>query len=309
MEFFNRKEEVLEIQLTQRGKKLLSEGEFKPYYYEFFDDDLLYDTTGCGFTEEQNSSIPRIKETPRIKTQNIVHGVETEFNIEKQSKYPDEVKKAYLHNKNHEPLRYALGIADYSKSYAPAWNLSLKTGELVTGSFSQTYSPEDDYYEYIPQLQCTCSYLYESKKNKDVEYYLEEQSDTMNDKIYHKSDLFEDQTYYTIRQKNNLHIILSELNSIFDKENFDIEIFEVEKVEKQKDNLNKLTFNNIFYEIEDNFINIEINESTNINKNDVEWYFSISDDQTIMEEEQAILPTGDMIDFVDYNAENSENPC
>ena len=36
MSFFNKKEDVLEIELTQFGKKqLLSEGNFKPQYYAF----------------------------------------------------------------------------------------------------------------------------------------------------------------------------------------------------------------------------------------------------------------------------------
>ena len=44
MEFFNRKEEVLDVELTQYGKYLLSVGKFKPSFYAFFDDDVIYDT-------------------------------------------------------------------------------------------------------------------------------------------------------------------------------------------------------------------------------------------------------------------------
>ena len=85
MGFFDRKEEVIEVQLTQYGKHLLSIGKFKPDQYAFFDDDILYDikhsatgsTTDSGFdskershiSEKQNTSETRIKETPRIKTQ------------------------------------------------------------------------------------------------------------------------------------------------------------------------------------------------------------------------------------------------
>ena len=85
MEFFDRKEQVINIELTPHGKMLFSMGEFKPYYYEFFDDDILYDTVGSGFDEEQNSSIPRIKETPRMLAQGTVYGLETEFNRAKQA--------------------------------------------------------------------------------------------------------------------------------------------------------------------------------------------------------------------------------
>jgi len=85
MEFFDRKEEVIGVELTQFGKHLLSVGKFKPAQYAFFDDDILYDikysSTGSasdgGFDstershiyEKQNVSETRIKETPRIKTQ------------------------------------------------------------------------------------------------------------------------------------------------------------------------------------------------------------------------------------------------
>lgn len=88
MEFFNRKEEVLDVELTQYGKYLLSIGEFKPVHYAFYDDDVIYDTqyqgdppkdddTGiAGPTENQKDSEDRIKETPRIKVQHNFKTVE-----------------------------------------------------------------------------------------------------------------------------------------------------------------------------------------------------------------------------------------
>ena len=43
MSFFDSKEEVIKIELTQFGKYLLSKGKFAPKYYAFFDDDIVYD--------------------------------------------------------------------------------------------------------------------------------------------------------------------------------------------------------------------------------------------------------------------------
>ena len=40
MEFFDSKQEVIDIRLTQFGKNLLARGFFKPVYYQFFDDDI-----------------------------------------------------------------------------------------------------------------------------------------------------------------------------------------------------------------------------------------------------------------------------
>ena len=43
-EFFNKKEEMLEVQLTEYGKYLLSMGKLDPAYYAFFDDEILYNS-------------------------------------------------------------------------------------------------------------------------------------------------------------------------------------------------------------------------------------------------------------------------
>ena len=61
MALFNKKEDVIEIQLTQYGKHLLSKGKFKPVSYAFFDDDILYDGKYAGVTEEQNDVQERIE--------------------------------------------------------------------------------------------------------------------------------------------------------------------------------------------------------------------------------------------------------
>jgi hypothetical protein len=64
MTFFNKKEEVLEVQLTRLGRQLLSQGRFKPAYYEFMDDDVVYDRqyVMSGSIEEQNEIKTRIKD-------------------------------------------------------------------------------------------------------------------------------------------------------------------------------------------------------------------------------------------------------
>ena len=41
--FINRKEEVLQVQMTPYGKFLFSQGKFKPRYYTFYDSDIMYD--------------------------------------------------------------------------------------------------------------------------------------------------------------------------------------------------------------------------------------------------------------------------
>ena len=79
MGFFDKKEEVLQIELTQYGKHLLSKGEFIPVYYSFFDDDVTYDWQYAGDSaEKQNYAQERIlDETPSPKIQYVFSGRET----------------------------------------------------------------------------------------------------------------------------------------------------------------------------------------------------------------------------------------
>jgi len=81
MSFMDKKQDVYDIKITPYGKKLLSQGKFKPEYYAFFDDDILYDfahsnnitaVSDIGSTqlsvEGQNDIQTRIKEeTPYFK--------------------------------------------------------------------------------------------------------------------------------------------------------------------------------------------------------------------------------------------------
>jgi|10_taG_2_1085330.scaffolds.fasta_scaffold00213_7 hypothetical protein len=46
--FLNKKEQVYDLQLTPYGNYLLSIGSFKPVYYAFFDDNVIYDTRYAG---------------------------------------------------------------------------------------------------------------------------------------------------------------------------------------------------------------------------------------------------------------------
>ena len=81
MTFFDKKEDVIQIELTQYGKHLLSKGKLRPAYYAFFDDNILYDLRyGDETGEAQNDSEDRIQdETPQTSVQHVYTGIETEF--------------------------------------------------------------------------------------------------------------------------------------------------------------------------------------------------------------------------------------
>ena len=78
MEFFDKKEEVLDLELTPYGRYLFSIGKLKPVYYAFYDDDIIYDPryfpSGSNISpgmlpEHPNSVQGRVIETPRLRAQ------------------------------------------------------------------------------------------------------------------------------------------------------------------------------------------------------------------------------------------------
>ena len=185
MEFFNRKEEVLDIELTQYGKYLLSVGKFKPSYYAFFDDDVIYDLQYQGNppndirpetspTENQKDSQKRIQETPRVKPQHNFVTVSETSNQTKDLKIAQKTlvvnaKNASPLDKNFDEINFAyptnfkdeyygtslpLGTSDHNSIYSPAWQLNFIQGQLKS---SATHSGGDGDEKYgikrIPQLE------------------------------------------------------------------------------------------------------------------------------------------------------------
>lgn len=59
--FLDKKEQVIDFQLTPYGKHRLSVGQLKPAYYAFFDTGVTYDSEYAGFNEVQTKIHERIK--------------------------------------------------------------------------------------------------------------------------------------------------------------------------------------------------------------------------------------------------------
>ena len=135
MTFKNQKEEVMEIELTSYGKHLLSKGKFRPAYYAFFDDDILYDAEYAGPAEEQNNTQIRIlEETPRTKVQTNFSGVETEIErqIELSRANNKELRESFQPtNEKHYTLSSPLGRSSASSEYAPVWDATVHGANFV----------------------------------------------------------------------------------------------------------------------------------------------------------------------------------
>ena len=138
MEFFNKKEEVLEIKLTQYGKRLYADGKLLPKYYAFFDDDIIYDTEWAGFSEAAHSASARIKEAPRMKIQSALYGIETDINkkIESIRRTNGNIAPENLQQIKEKSyvLVNALGKSDTTKDYAPAWDIKSYKNKILSNS-------------------------------------------------------------------------------------------------------------------------------------------------------------------------------
>jgi len=265
MKFFNRKEEVVEFQLTQEGKRQLAKGALKPTYYDFYDGDIMYDVDGSSLSELQNSSEDRIKATPRHKTQYLFHGVQTEF-----QKHLNQEKDNFMaRDENWNPMKAPLGTADFSSNYAPAWDIKFLAGKNY--NISTVYTSSAGVSEPIPQINCEIKYELDVGDEKELEKDfgpLPQGKNFESDDLY----IFDDGSFLTMQPKDDFVLEILEENTIFDKENFDVEVFMVEHTgsTNKKEILIPLNFS-----LQENMELLPQQEDEELNSEKVEYFINV----------------------------------
>jgi len=300
MAFFDKKEEVLDIQLTQFGKQLLSMGKFKPAYYAFFDDDIIYDSEYAGFGENRNDVGDRIRnETPNTKVQYVYSGIETNFEkAKKLIKMDREALSQQLQptfEKNYA-LSAPLGNSSLLEQDAPAWSVSFLKGEIegsvdyITGSYSTMR---------IPQIQTETVKFYTTPVKPALGDDTPDERPDENFE-FESSDFtarrFEDGSYVSI-ENDSIIISVDEENMPSLRENFDIEVF----IEEQDPNTGQETLTQLFFEkkcrlVDDNNILMDqedlkpdefsISDSTFVNH----FFYVYVDEEISKEELCRLLP-------------------
>ena len=226
MSFFNKKEEVIDLKLTRFGRGELSRGRFEPVYYQFFDDDIIYDVSWTGMSEEQNDSEPRIKEAARLKTQHLAVGVETNFHHqtrlienEERGKYLD-IKRTINQTEEEKILKYALGKYSPGAEHAPSYKIDFLDA-MITGSVQYTTSSR--VLRKTPILTIEPEYIY------TIDRPIEPNTNVVLD-----SEAFVDFTAELIEfpdgstvdlTKKDFIIDLEEYSSFMASENFEIEFY------------------------------------------------------------------------------------
>ena len=119
-DIFDRKEEVLDVVLTRKGRELASANKLKPAYYEFYDSDIIYDADN---SEEQNDSSERIKE-----------GLYQKSTVSLFSKNTTPGQLITGENNTELPpmnLKNPIGSYEIGTQNAPAWSIQFYEGEYL----------------------------------------------------------------------------------------------------------------------------------------------------------------------------------
>jgi hypothetical protein len=192
MSFLNKKEEVIDLILTTKGRKKYAASKLDPQYYEFYDDEIVYDKKyyNSGSNEPQNEIIDRIRRTLISKNQSAWQG-------------PITKNEPFVVSK--EPFFYELGESDPFSQNKPAWMVTALKG-VIDGSvgfvpLEKNIADLADYQgEKIPQFNAYCQYtVYVDPFTKDI--------------------------YYD-RSSNDFLFLIAESNEIDEVENFEVEVYQ-----------------------------------------------------------------------------------
>lgn len=280
MTFKNQKEEVLEIELTSYGKHLLSKGKFKPTFYAFFDDDIIYDNEYANSPEEQNEAQTRIlEETPRTRVQTNYSGVETEVEkqIEAARSGDKELKDAFQSTKErHYSLAAPLGNSSIASEYAPSWDVTLYGGEFI----QQTRVKSGDHQTaQIPQMDMDDIMYKASIVKKQLTAPVQSIFDT-NFEVYENGNSIE-------VEHSDFILEIDELHTDSLKENYEIEVFIVEEDTVNNNVVETLVPLSFKKQLKGNVIDgilvddVEKNLNIELDETYVEYYLDIDFDSDI----------------------------
>ena len=260
MSFFNKKEDVLQVELTQFGKHLLSQGKWDPAYYSFYDDDIIYDHQYAGVTSETGSGVAqnliegRIKEVPRNRVQHVYTGIEAQVKrnnllIRRGELIQDgnsvfvgkkaNTTKEFMPTNDTNFSSYApLGTSNLVNNYMPAWNITLFDGKLNNTAIQLT-SSATSIGQKIPQLDTTVEYFVVIEKVNDNKIPNITEDEVITQDLYSADDevvggtanvlspdFFEDDSYIKIVSRDLL-LKVEEFNAPYTNDNFDIEVYEM----------------------------------------------------------------------------------
>ena len=353
MKFLDKKEQVLEIKMTAYGKSKLSRGVFNPTYYAFYDNDIIYDSQynsngSSTALEPSTQASDRIRNSIRPETQYNYAGVESSINH--LSSISEKLIKLYLFGEensdvhiftqvdlpeltleqklevlskpsspidNYYSMGLPLGTSEYNSDKIPAWDLKLIRGQ-ITGSVLD-YTGSSGLIK-IPQINVDANYnidiKYQELNNGENNETQKIEKDTTSTTIFPDGSVIEIDKDYVL-------VDLAEHNSLFEKENFDVEVYKIIVEPDSVSGFPVETLQPLYFingeKISDTlYYSKALDKTTEASDGNVEFYFDVSMDDEIVElssTDYLINPAGfvdgstGVTDLYDKVPENDEEPC
>jgi hypothetical protein len=287
MTFFNKKEDVLKIELTPYGRHLLSLGKLKPSYYAFYDDDILYDSSkSTGPFPENNSQIKTriLSETPNLKPQTNYKGVESSF----FNTYRPESENI---------LPYPIGTSTPTEEKANGWQVTFL--HATASAFQSVLSSSTIPYLNIPQVDCQITYKMQIK-NIDEEEIVESRNLAL-------TEVAGDGTFIKITEEQVMVDILEKHGFTYnDSLNIEVYLYDDDLADMQK-----LKFFNSDEYDEDGAESLDAQYIDQINKTYVEYWLHVDMDDAIPDEDICIglakLKTQDLYLPLDVKCRDRED--
>jgi hypothetical protein len=282
MSFIDNKEKVLAVELTQHGKRMLMKGEFKPSFYSFEDEGVIYDSLYTNLTESQSDIEGRILDTS-ISTYPIhnTDGIESAFSKKSKIAAQSENDRTYLSS------LYSLGTSALTNQYAPAWDVNVLRGQITSSYAYITGSGTGSIWSVpIPQLTLATPDINLNVISGITDILLEKLNfgglvQGIDYEVVNESTIVEVSDDYIL-------IDIDEINSVFKNENFDIEVFTIERdTEKGVSGSNEI-LTPLYFEKEEEEGDIWVEAPTSpefdeFDHTDVKYYIDIETDAEIDE--------------------------
>ena len=224
--FLNKKEEVYDLKLTSYGRYLLSIGKFKPHFYAFLDDNVIYDGAYAGITEAQDDIHVRIKNDTQyieglIKFEEAER--ETNFMGDGTINYFTTDITPTMERPNPDTLRASAIIGDAylegDTNMAPAWKAVLLSGMVSSSSINDVKNNE-----LIPQVNVNVNYF---KEIIDREFAIQQEylNENVRDAVNFTKTFSDGKMIRLV--PDDLMLYVEELNTALLTKNFDLEVFEL----------------------------------------------------------------------------------
>jgi len=220
--FINKKEQVFDLKLTPYGAYTLATGKFKPTYYAFFDDNVLYDAQYANRYENQNEIYNRIKnETQYLEGIVLFEDLERKINssVVTTLNFLDDNPDLSQQSPEKDLYRYDAALGDAKMTgeaqTTPAWKLA-----ALQSRISSSQEKDEANNSNVPQINIQSTYR---KKIVDPTFnYNPEDARSIGG----TTATFFDQKSIELLTEDPV-FYLEEVNTELLTENFSVEVFEV----------------------------------------------------------------------------------